>query len=112
MIYHEDTRMARSKKDGKYGGGHKCWRGSWLKMDGRCGVNGKPTGVREPFNRKTKRFVKRLTSKSRRRRSKEILDTELSGHPHTPRRGGQWKGRVKMAEDFNEIPEEFEEYFR
>ena len=47
--------MARSKKDGKYGGGHKCWRGSWLKMDGRCGVNGKPTGVREPLGRKAKR---------------------------------------------------------
>ena len=102
--------MARSNRDGKYGGGHKCWRGSWLKMDGRCGVNGKPTGVREPLGRKAKRHTKRLTSKSRRRRNKEILDTELSGHPHMPRRGGQWKGQVKIAEDFNEIPDEFAEY--
>ena len=101
--------MARSKKDGKYGGGHKPWRGSWLKMDGRCGVNGKPTGVREPLGRKAKHHTKRLTSKSRRRRSKEILDTELSGH-RPSRRGGQWKGQVKIAEDFNEIPKEFEQF--
>ena len=104
--------MARSKKDGKYGGGHKCWRGSWLKMDSRCGVNGKPTGVREPLGRKAKRHTKRLTSKSRRRRSKEILDTEMFGHRRNPRRGGQWKGLVKIAEDFDETPEEISEYFR
>lgn len=24
-----------------------------------------------------------------------------------PRRGGQWKGRVKIAEDFDELPESF-----
>ena len=24
-----------------------------------------------------------------------------------PRRGGQWKGKVKMAEDFDELPESF-----
>ena len=102
--------MARSKKDGRYGGRHKSWNGSWLMADGKCGVNGKPTGVREPFGRKTKRHIKRLTSKSRRRKSKEVLQTELSGHRHTPRRGGQWKGRLKMAEDFNETPEEFDEY--
>lgn len=73
--------MARSKKDGKRGGGHKPWHGSWLMMDGKCSINGKPTGVKEPFSRKTKRFFKRLTSKSRRRKSKEILDTELLSGP-------------------------------
>ena len=78
--------MARSKKDGRHGGRHKPWRGSWLMMDGKCGVNGKPTGATEPLGRKTKREIKRLTSKSRRRKSKEVLDTELSGHQHTPRR--------------------------
>ena len=89
--------MARSKKDGRHGGSHKAWRGSWQMADGNCGVNGKPTGVREPFGRKAKRHIKRLTSKSRRRKSKEVLDTELSEHP--PRRGGQWKGQVKITED-------------
>ena len=85
--------MARSKKDGRHGGRHKSWNGSWLMMDGKCGVNGKPTGVKEPFGRKMKRSIKRLTSKSRRRKSKEVLDTELSGH--LPHRGGQWKGRKR-----------------
>ena len=85
--------MARSKKDGRHGGRHKSWNGSWLMMDGKCGVNGKPTGAKEPFGRKAKRYFKRLTSKSRRRKSKEVLDTELSEHP--PRRGGQWKGRER-----------------
>ena len=28
-----------------------------------------------------------------------------------PRRGGQWKGKVKMAEDFDELPESFMEVF-
>ena len=105
--------MARSKKDGKRGGGHKPWHSSHLMMDGKCGVNGKPTGVKEPFGRKTKRFFKRLTSKSRRRRSKEILDTELSETgDRSQRRGGQWKGKVKIADDFNEMPDDFDEYFR
>ena len=69
--------MARSKKDGKRGGGHKPAHGSRLMMDGKCGVNGKPTGVKEPFGPTAKRFYKRLTSKSRRRKSKEVLETEL-----------------------------------
>ncbi len=29
-----------------------------------------------------------------------------------PRRGGQWKGKVKMAEDFDELPESFMTFFR
>ena len=29
-----------------------------------------------------------------------------------PRRGGQWKGKVKIAEDFDELPESFMEVFR
>ena len=28
-----------------------------------------------------------------------------------PRRGGQWKGKVKIAEDFDELPESFMEVF-
>lgn len=28
-----------------------------------------------------------------------------------PRRGGQWKGRVKIADDFNELPDELAEAF-
>ena len=28
-----------------------------------------------------------------------------------PRRGGQWKGKVKIAEDFDELPESFTEVF-
>ena len=104
--------MARSKKDGKHGGGHKCWHGSRLMMDGKCGANGKPTGVKEPFGRKTKRFIKRLTSKSRRRRNKELLVDELTADEKTGHRGGQWKGQVKIASDFDEMPKEFMEYFR
>lgn len=29
-----------------------------------------------------------------------------------PRRGGQWKGKVKIAEDFDELPESFMAVFR
>jgi prevent-host-death family protein len=29
----------------------------------------------------------------------------------SPRVGGQWKGRVKMAEDFDELPDDFAEAF-
>lgn len=104
--------MSRSKKDGRYGGRHKAWNGSWLMMDGKCGVNGKPTGVKEPFGRKTKRYIKRRTSKSRRRKSKEVLDTELSGHRHTLRRGGQWKGAVKIADNFDVMPDDFMRFFQ
>ena len=28
-----------------------------------------------------------------------------------PRRGGQWKGKVKIAEDFDELPESFTVFF-
>lgn len=28
-----------------------------------------------------------------------------------PRRGGQWKGKVKMTEDFDELPESFMAFF-
>ena len=29
-----------------------------------------------------------------------------------PRRGGQWKGKVKIAKDFDELPESFMAVFR
>ena len=29
-----------------------------------------------------------------------------------PRSGGQWKGKVKIAEDFDELPESFDAVFR
>lgn len=29
-----------------------------------------------------------------------------------PRRGGQWKGKVKVAEDFDELPDSFMAAFR
>ena len=29
-----------------------------------------------------------------------------------PRRGGQWKGKVKIAQDFDELPESFMAAFR
>ena len=32
-------------------------------------------------------------------------------NPKKPRRGGQWKGKVKIAEDFDELPESFTEVF-
>ena len=34
------------------------------------------------------------------------------GSHKKPRRGGQWKGKVKIAEDFDELPESFMEFFR
>ena len=34
------------------------------------------------------------------------------GNRKQPRRGGQWKGKVKIAEDFDELPESFTEVFR
>ena len=34
------------------------------------------------------------------------------GNHKQPRRGGQWKGEVKIAEDFDELPESFMEVFR
>lgn len=30
---------------------------------------------------------------------------------HTPRAGGQWKGRVELAEDFDALPDEAAEAF-
>ena len=33
------------------------------------------------------------------------------GNHKQPRRGGQWKGKVKIAEDFDELPESFTEVF-
>lgn len=29
-----------------------------------------------------------------------------------PRRGGQWRGKVKIADDFDELPEDIEAAFR
>jgi len=69
--------MSRSRKDGKYGGGHKCWNGSWIKDAGRCRQDGKPAGVSEPFNRKSKKYIKKSTSKHRRTVNKQILYNEL-----------------------------------
>ena len=34
------------------------------------------------------------------------------GNHKQPRRGGQWKGKVKIAKDFDELPESFTEVFR
>ena len=34
------------------------------------------------------------------------------GNPKQPRSGGQWKGKVKIAEDFDELPESFMKSFR
>ena len=34
------------------------------------------------------------------------------GNHKQPRRGGQWKGKVKIAEDFDELPESFMASFR
>ena len=34
------------------------------------------------------------------------------GNRKQPRRGGQWRGKVKIAEDFDELPESFTEAFR
>ena len=35
-----------------------------------------------------------------------------SGTPQKPRQGGQWKGKVKIAPDFDELPDSFMEAFR
>ena len=32
--------------------------------------------------------------------------------PYRPRKGGQWRGRIEMAEDFDALPEELEAAFR
>ena len=34
------------------------------------------------------------------------------GNHKQSRRGGQWKGKVKIADDFGELPESFMEVFR
>ena len=34
------------------------------------------------------------------------------GNHKQPRRGGQWKGKVKIAEDFDELPESFMAFFQ
>ena len=51
-----------------------------------------------------------------RKSAKSELAHELSGiladvfsDPMVPRRGGQWKGRVNISEDFDDLPEEFYE---
>ena len=38
------------------------------------------------------------------------VDLKRDNHKK-PRRGGQWKGKVKIAEDFDELPESFTEVF-
>ncbi len=38
--------------------------------------------------------------------------TPLKNGDKKPRRGGQWKGKVKIAEDFDELPESFMAAFR
>ena len=40
----------------------------------------------------------------------EQLDLKQE-HDKQPRRGGQWKGKVKIADDFDELPESFMEDF-
>ena len=77
-------------------------------MDSKCGADGKPTRVKEPFSRKPKRQLKRRTGKSRRRVSKSLAKEEVS--QVRVRRGGQWKGRVKIAKGFDDIPDDFDEY--
>ena len=32
-------------------------------------------------------------------------------HADTPRRGGQWRGRVRIADDFDGLPAEFADAF-
>ena len=39
------------------------------------------------------------------------MDSKDGGRKQ-PRRGGQWKGKVKIAEDFDELPKSFTEAFR
>ena len=36
----------------------------------------------------------------------------LKSNNKKPRRGGQWKGKVKIANDFDELPESFMAAFR
>ena len=36
---------------------------------------------------------------------------QLKQNSRKPRRGGQWKGKVKIAEDFDELPESFMAFF-
>ena len=38
------------------------------------------------------------------------IDSKHKNHKQ-PRRGGQWKGKVKMTEDFDELPESFTSFF-
>ena len=78
--------------------GHKAWKGSWLKMDGKCGANGKPTGVKEPFSRKTKKHIKRWTGKSRRRVNRQLLIDEVSAPD--ARRGRAMEGTRQDSSRF------------
>ena len=48
------------------------------------------------------------TRRNRRENSRTIIDAECARLAEKePRRGGQWKGKVKIAPDFDEIPEGF-----
>ena len=70
--------MSRSYKDGVRGGGHNhVYSMSTVKSDGKCGINGKPTGCEDIYGPSYKRYLKRRTAKSRRRVNKEICNLEL-----------------------------------
>ena len=43
---------------------------------------------------------------------KQLNQAASKQNNRKPRRGEQWKGKVKIAEDFDELPESFMEFFR
>lgn len=48
--------------------------------------------------------------KRNKRENKHTIIAEETAQIKEPRRGSQWKGQVRIADDFNKIPEGFEEY--
>ena len=42
----------------------------------------------------------------------QLNQAALKQNNRKPRRGGQWKGKVKITEDFDELPESFMAFFQ
>ena len=71
--------MARSKKDGRGGGGHHNFR-SGFRIGETALENGKISGWGETWNPKTRKFLKRKVARERRRFSKKIACKEVEKH--------------------------------
>ena len=71
--------MARSRKDGRRGGGH-CNFNNGMRLKAFAMENGKPGGWDEGWSPEHRRHVKKVVTRQRRRISKNIAREEMEKH--------------------------------